>query len=354
MSNVNELAARLRQAVQGCTVHTHGPVQAWTAIEEAIARGDATRAEVADLAIGTSTARLESLLRAGVAPDDTACAKERTTIAFMQRLLGDGRPGVTSLDGLLAAVASVRQGVETNPVYSRLSTVEDVRVFMEHHVFAVWDFMCLLKALQRATTSIVAVWRPIGDPEVRRIVNEIVLGEESDLVEGQATSHFELYLAAMRDVGASTESVEQFVQLVTSGTLVSTALVESNAPLGVREFVLTTMDIVNQDRPHAIAAAFTLGREQPIPVMFGQLIRALQLRTGPVVYRRLLAYLDRHVELDGTEHGPAALRLLSALCGEDPALWAEATTTALRALRARGALWDAISMALPRTLGTAY
>jgi len=61
-----ELAARLRQSVQGCTTHIHGPVQAWVAIEDAVARGEVTRAEVAASAIASSTHRLEEMRASGV------------------------------------------------------------------------------------------------------------------------------------------------------------------------------------------------------------------------------------------------------------------------------------------------
>jgi len=68
---------------------------------------------------------------------------------------------------------------------------------MEHHIYAVWDFMSLLKALQAAVAPAQSPWMPSSRPELRRFINEIVLGEECDEynVAGMRRfiSHFELY-----------------------------------------------------------------------------------------------------------------------------------------------------------------
>ncbi len=107
------------------------------------------------------------------------------------------------LRALLEAVAPYLDAVERHPLYRELSSLERLRRFQQYHVFAVWDFMCLLKALQQQLTCPTVPWLPVGDPEVRRLINEIVLGEESDeLPGGRVLSHFELYLEAMRESGA--------------------------------------------------------------------------------------------------------------------------------------------------------
>ncbi len=53
------------------------------------------------------------------------------------------------LEHLLASLRPLRDQVVDHDVYHQMKTVDHVHVFMEHHVFAVWDFMSLLKALQR-------------------------------------------------------------------------------------------------------------------------------------------------------------------------------------------------------------
>jgi hypothetical protein len=109
---------------------------------------------------------------------------------------------IRSYPELKSALAADRAALVEHSLYARLTGLRDVRVFMEHHVFAVWDFMSLLKSLQREVTCVGVPWVPRGDPTVRRLVNEIVLAEESDDgVRETYTSHFELYRAAMDVAG---------------------------------------------------------------------------------------------------------------------------------------------------------
>ena len=85
-----------------------------------------------------------------------------------------------SLDSVYESLRPLRQQVVEHPVYRHIETLADVRLLMEHHVFAVWDFMSLLKALQRHLTCVTVPWVPQGDRHSRRLINEIVLAEESD------------------------------------------------------------------------------------------------------------------------------------------------------------------------------
>ncbi|MGD8709070.1 MAG: DUF3050 domain-containing protein [Ectothiorhodospiraceae bacterium] len=223
-------------------------------------------------------------------------------------------------------------------LYGTLDSLPAIRVFMEHHIYAVWDFMTLLKALQRRLTCVELPWRPaLADAEAVRFINEIVLGEESDLdAHGRPSSHFEMYLAAMEEVGADTQPVRQFVE----------TLDFSLVPAGVWEFVDHNLRLAAEGTDEEVAAAFLFGREKLIPDMFHQIVAAL----GPEGARdcpQLLYYLERHIELDGDEHGPLAQRLLDSLIGNDSARRQWALEAGLEALRLRDRLWsitaDAIS-----------
>ncbi len=230
-----------------------------------------------------------------------------------------------------------------HPLYRSFRSIEDIRLFMETHVFAVWDFMSLLKTLQRGLTSIDVPWLPTPDASSRRLVNEIVLGEESDLYEGRAVSHFELYLEAMQSCGASTAVIGRFIAALRAGTSVPEAV--NLAPAAAQTFVAETFRVIASGRLHAVAAAFTFGREDLIPDIFRGFIRDQDTSlNGQLALLRW--YLDRHIEVDGDEHGPMALQMVANLCGDDPIKWQQAGDAAVEAVQARLALWDAITAQL--------
>ena len=228
-----------------------------------------------------------------------------------------------------------------HPLYRSMHSLEDLHAFMQTHVFAVWDFMCLLKALQRGLTCVDVPWLPSADPEARRLINEIVLGEESDLCEGTPLSHFELYRRAMQQCGASTRAIDNLLYQLGQGDSVDAALGEVNLPAAAARFVRSTFAFIATGELHIIAAAFTFGREDLIPGVFKAFIRDQDERlSGKLALFRW--YLDRHIEIDGEEHGPMSLRMVSGLCGSDPVKWQQAEAAAVQAIEARLTLWDDI------------
>lgn len=244
------------------------------------------------------------------------------------------------LADLRAAIEDTRKQVLGHPLYAALTDEAAVVTFMEFHVWAVWDFMSLLKALQRRLTCVEVPWVPVGPPSTRRLVNEIVLAEESDeLVAGgelgaRHASHFELYLLAMAQAGADTAPITRFTEQVRDGRGVLQALADAPAPYPAAQFVASTWGTVSSPHLHGQAAAFAFGREDLIPEMFGQVSAIGTPRLG------LFAdYLARHIELD-EQHGAMARAVVGQLCGDHEARWAEATSAAEVALWARGRLWD--------------
>jgi len=242
---------------------------------------------------------------------------------------------------LQTRIQPYREQLAAHPLYSSMETLEDLQAFLASHVFAVWDFMSLLKALQRGLTCVDVPWLPTVDPASRRFINEIVLGEESDSVGGQTFSHFELYLEAMRECGADCAPVDRFVELLRRGSGVGAALVEAGAAAAAADFVRSTFSVIESGALPAIAAAFTFGREDLIPEMFRGFVRGLNA-SMPGQVSTFLFYLERHIEVDGDDHGPLALRLIGQLCGDDEEKWMQATEAAEAALKSRLALWDAI------------
>jgi hypothetical protein len=213
---------------------------------------------------------------------------------------------------------------------------------MEHHVFAVWDFMSLLKALQRRLCCVETPWLPVADPIGSRLVNEIVLAEESDNDgHGGFASHFELYHRAMTCYGANTAPIDGFLGELRLNKSVSAALESPGVHEFASHFVRRTFDIIDGGNLCSIASAFTFGREDLLPAVFQRIVNELNVEAGGEL-EEFKYYLVRHIGLDGDEHGPMAQRLLLSLCASDAASWQVAEQTAVDCLEARQGLWDGI------------
>ncbi|AZE92274.1 hypothetical protein C4J95_0125 [Pseudomonas orientalis] len=232
-----------------------------------------------------------------------------------------------------------------HPLFVEITSQSKLQHFMESHVFAVWDFMTLTKRLQQDLTCTQIPWLPPTDPQAARLINEIVLGEESDVHPTRGhCSHFELYLDAMVEVGANTRVITRFIDLQHQGVEVSAALQMIGAPPGVPRFVDSTWQIALSAPTHCVAAAFLHGREGVIASMFERL-----LCSSPFIARQaptLCHYLNRHIELDSQEHGPAAERVLQRLIGADPIRQQQADSVALDALESRKTFWDDVQTSM--------
>jgi len=277
-----------------------------------------------------------------------------------------------------AAIEPHTSRLLAHPVYSNVQNRDEIQKFMEIHVFAVWDFMCLVMTLRRALGSGSGVlWLPPRYPVANRMINEIVLGEESDRCPsfeavGQLlpVPHSTLYRRSMLEVGANTAKYDKLLANVAAGLYPMTGI---NVDPRVRQFVQDTLlfcaagldpsdsAVANLRDPtiaagryvlprgiHVTAAAFLFGREAPIPDMFK---RFLVSNSAPKESVFLRLYMERHIEVDQDEHGPMAQQLLEELCGTDSVKWKQVAEVAIRAIEARISLWDAILnvLAQPQT-----
>jgi hypothetical protein len=249
-------------------------------------------------------------------------------------------PGIQRLE---KAVDDARNRVVGHPLYANLDTFPAVVTFLEHHVFAVWDFMSLLKSLQRNLTCVTLPWVPTGPTASRRLINDIVLVEESDELGGGFISHFELYVKGMVEAGADTGVIDGFIDLLRGGQTVSAALDEARVPGPAADFVRTTWTFIASAPVHSQAAAFAFGREDLIPDMFTQVVT---VKDGGHPLGTFVDYLERHIEVDGEQHTPMAMQMLADLCGDDDRKWRECADTVNRALDARVRLWDGILSAI--------
>ncbi len=234
-------------------------------------------------------------------------------------------------------------------VYEQIKDIDALHIFMEHHVFAVWDFMSLLKTLQRNLTCINVPWVPVGSAQTRYLVNEIVLGEESDVDEnGRHTSHFELYLRAMEQAGCKTDGIKQLIENIKGEMSLLQCMHQPTVPRASAAFVNNTFSVIHSGKLHLQAAVFTFGREDLIPGMFLNFVSELN-KNVPDKVSILKYYLERHIEVDGYHHSFLGYEMTTELCGNSPHRWEEATSAVLDAFRHRLALWDAIAAAISRS-----
>jgi len=235
----------------------------------------------------------------------------------------------------------LRRQLLEHPLFTAIRKLQHLRIFMEAHAFAVWDFMSLLKRLQMELTGTTLPWTPRKDAAAARLINEIVLGEETDVdTAGSYQSHFELYLAAMDDMNADTGPVRRFVGDLQNGKPWLIALTEAECPNSVKSFTQKTLQMACEGSREEVLGAFFYGREELIPNMFQGLLDSWSLDEASAP--RFAYYIKRHIQLDRDEHGPAAERLLEQLLGSDQNARAKVLEAACGSIEARLALWDAV------------
>ena len=249
----------------------------------------------------------------------------------------------------LDSLTPLKEKLANHRIFERINSIEELKVFMEHHIFAVWDFMSLLKKLQKDVVPSGSPWVPNPNGNLVRFINEIVMEEESDQAysngaEISYTSHYQIYLDAMTEVGASTETILRFVEMVKSEGI-NSAMQKINLPESSRLFMSHTFKLINEGKSHEIAASFAIGRESIVPLMFKRILDQSKLGAQEVPVFRY--YLQRHAELDGDHHGPMALKLLENMSAGDPDIENEIVKQAEKSIEQRISFWDGVHAALP-------
>jgi Protein of unknown function (DUF3050) len=240
-------------------------------------------------------------------------------------------------------IAGLRRQLADHPLYHQIRSVDDLRIFLESHVFAVWDFMSLLKYLQRELTSIDVPWlstTAVSGPTAR-LINEIVLREETDeLPDGRILSHFQLYREAMTAIGANTSAIDTLLNDIERGKSVEEALGNPAIPRAAATFVEVTFSLIGSGQLPAVAAAFAFGREEVIPEVLRNL--GAQVSESAPHWTLFELLLERRTELGAARQSRLAGQMIEEICASDDDRWHEAILAARRSLEARLALWDGI------------
>jgi len=246
------------------------------------------------------------------------------------------------IENIKKSIEPLRQEIVNHKVYSVIQDIDDLKKFMQFHVYAVWDFMSLLKSLQRNLTCTSVPWFPVGNAETRFLINEIVVGEESDVDEtGVRKSHFELYVDAMKQIGADYQSMQSFTTALQHGKTFTESYSLAATPINAQEFVNFTFDIINSNKSYLQSAIFTFGREDLIPGMFMSIINDIHERF-PSNISKFKYYLERHIEVDGDHHSHLAIQMTEQLCGNDEQKWKDVEEATIQSLKKRILLWDGV------------
>lgn len=244
------------------------------------------------------------------------------------------------IEQIKKTIEPLRQEIINHKVYSVIEDIDDLKIFMQYHVYAVWDFMSLLKTLQNNLTCTSVPWFPQGSADTRYLINEIVVGEESDIdLEGIRKSHFELYLDAMNQCGAGTGQIESFLATLKNTHDLKEAFAAAETPKEASDFVDFTFKIIGSNKDYLQSAIFTFGREDLIPGMFISIVNDIH-KNFPDSISIFKYYLERHIEVDGDHHSHLALQMTTNLCAENNQFWKEAEHTTIESLKRRMELWN--------------
>jgi hypothetical protein len=237
------------------------------------------------------------------------------------------------------------QKLKTHPVFDSVRTKEDLRCFMSWHAFAVWNFMSLAKRLQHELKSAHLPWTPPKSSPVARMLKDIVLGEESDVkMWGWHNSHIDLYLSAMKEVGANTSQMEKFLGLISLKIEVNSALRMVKAPEAVQKFVQATNATVKNGSVTEVLGGFLYAREEAIPQVFQARLTEWSdpIEKAP----NFNYYLKRHIALLGDCEGPVALELVNDLTRGSEDSLQKIQHASVMAIDHRLVLWNALQSEL--------
>ncbi|WP_081210590.1 DUF3050 domain-containing protein [Salegentibacter sediminis] len=203
------------------------------------------------------------------------------------------------------------------PIHHYINNKQQLQVFMEHQVFAVWANMSLLNSLKEEFTKTTNPWLPIGDPDLRYLINKIILQEESARnYSGNHQSKFEIYLDAMAATGANTENITNFLRHVSHGTDIFLIIAASKMPIRIKRFIKTIFDIISEGKSHKIATAFVYSQAGISALNLIKTI--LEIEKETTIDLKLYKY---YLHLEAESDLSSSFEILEILCGKSMEKW---------------------------------
>ena len=245
------------------------------------------------------------------------------------------------MNNIVQDLEPLKDKLRNHTLYNNIKDVEDLKIFSSAHVYAVWDFMSLLKFLQIKLTSTSLPWFPSKNTTTAKLINEIVAGEETDEDQNaNPMSHFEMYIDSIQEFGLNTDEILNNINSLNKLESIEEDIDKLNIKEYIKNFLKFTFSVIKRGNVHEVASVFTFGREDLIPDMFIPLIEGINADNNHL--NKLIYYFKRHIEVDGDMHGPMSMEMLSYLCNNDAKKISESSRISKDALHARISLWNGI------------
>ncbi|WP_304238572.1 DUF3050 domain-containing protein [Jiulongibacter sediminis] len=256
---------------------------------------------------------------------------------------------VQQIEKLKKVITPFQEKLIDHKVFLSIESLEDLHVFMQNHVYDVWDYMSLLKSVQFHENYTKGPWFPTELPESTYLINEVVLYKESDIsFFGKRASHFELYLDAMKQSGCKTANITTFIRELKSSDDLKRAFFLAKTPLETSVFVNHTFDVINNSNIHEQAAVLTYGRAVKYPETFFSLIDSFQEKY-PEKLSFFKFYLERQQNIDSELDSYLATKMLTEICQTNDTCWNQVIVATIKSLEKRLNLLNGIYRQLKKS-----
>lgn len=243
---------------------------------------------------------------------------------------------------ILNEIEDLKSELAAHCLYTKLQHMEDIHIFMEHHVFAVWDFMSLAKALQLHLDATQVIEKQTDNSKILGFVNGILTGGETDPNKKEIVlSHLEMYLELMDEIGANTTNIKKLIASSAAGLDIHEAMQIAQLTDEQQRILNFTQTIIATNEIHKIAVAATLVPEGMISNRFLKILKETEERDNLLV-PKFKNYLNRYKAIDGNDYGLLSLEMVTHFCDSDGKKWVDILDIAMKTLSHRIYLWDAI------------